>query len=152
VHQIIGPTWEYAIGLSDPSEWDSTLGLLGDPAQLLGAFQDSFNDWHTYTPETAPGEILLRDTEGSISKSFSISSDQIHVNLENTPQFQAIPIPLAIDPWIRYTENWGSKYLGSLEGTSYTWGIDSRIEVKISTTGRLEAYAFNDTLSMMSQP
>ena len=27
IHQIIGPTWEFIIGLSDPSSWDIKLGV-----------------------------------------------------------------------------------------------------------------------------
>ncbi len=37
-HQIVGPTWEFVIGLSDISEWDLSKGVNSDPNQILGAF------------------------------------------------------------------------------------------------------------------
>ncbi len=152
VHQIIGPTWEFSVGLSDPSKWNPGLGLQGDPAQLLGAFQDQYTDWQTYSPEITHDEILLRDKAGSIAKSFSIAGDRIQIHLQNVPQSQKVPVPLAVDPWIRFTPDWGQKYSGKIAGNSYIWGLDPGIMVKVTSTGKIDAYAFNDTLSMMSRP
>ena len=152
VHQIIGPTWEFYVGLSDPSEWNPGFGLRGDPAQLLGAFQDQFTDWQTYSPEITHDEIILRDITGSIAKSFSIAGDRIQIQLQNMSESQKIPIPLAVDPWTRFTPEWGPKYSGITAGNSYIWGVDPGMMVKVTSTGKLDGYAFNDTLSMMSQP
>jgi hypothetical protein len=42
IHQIIGPTWEFIVGMSDPSSWNTFSGVRSDSAQILGAFQDQF--------------------------------------------------------------------------------------------------------------
>ena len=40
-HQLIGPSWQVAVGLSNPSLWDLSAGEAADPGAYPGAFVDS---------------------------------------------------------------------------------------------------------------
>ena len=60
IHQIIGPTWEFTVGLSDPSTWNLSLGLRSDSAQILGGFSNPFHDWDNYNITLLSNNIDIR--------------------------------------------------------------------------------------------
>ena len=39
-HQLVGPSWQFSVGQSDPSVWDASQGIAGDPAAERGAFSE----------------------------------------------------------------------------------------------------------------
>jgi hypothetical protein len=152
VHQIIGPTWEFVVGLSDPSTWQPNLGIRADSAQILGALQDPFSDWKNYTAQIEGNAINLIDNSGAISRSFTLTDDGVDIQIQTSLDVNKTIIPLVVDPWTRFTPGWGNLYFGEISGSSYTWGLQSGIRVRISSSAPISTYAFNDTFSMMSKP
>lgn len=153
IHQIIGPTWEFYVGLSDPSSWNPSLGIRSDSAQILGAFQDSFIRWQKYDPQFSGESLVLTSEDGAKTKSVSISGNKIHIEIHSLDQStRMFQIPLVIDPWIRFSPDWGDDYYGVSTPYSYQWGIKYSETVSIYSSNNISAYAFNDTKSMMSKP
>lgn len=153
IHQIVGPTWEFVVGLSDSSTWKPDLSVSGDPAQLLGAFQDEYNSWKLYNFELSDNSIVLTSTDGSIRKLFTISTSGVQVELNNALQSPEIStIPVVIDPWTRYTPGWGNLYTNKIQPFTVYWGIYAGEMVGIWSTNPLSTFSFIDTRVLMHLP
>jgi hypothetical protein len=151
VHQIIGPTWEFLVGISDRSEWDNSKGLHSDPGQILGAFADNISEWKSYNYIINDNEIVLIDDDMSMRKSIIISPESLHVTIHSTRIKNGyFYIPLVVDPWVRYYPDWGNLYFSSKSSNSFEWGITSGQKVQISTTTQANFYAFNDSRSTIT--
>jgi hypothetical protein len=153
IHQIIGPTWEFVVGLSDPSTWKPNLGVRGDSAQLLGAFQDSFENWNSYKVELQQNKLELFGDNKAIDKSITLLSNSLHIDILNPSQIPSTAdIPLVIDPWFRYNSGWGEAYSTKKEQLNIQWGIKSGEIVEIRATNPLNIFSFNDTRVKMFYP
>jgi hypothetical protein len=149
-HQVIGPTWEFLVGISDSTEWNILNGLHSDPGQVLGAFSDSVSQWGKYNYIVEESKIILSNVDMSMRKTVSISQDMLRVEIRGTTGTKGYYyIPLVIDPWFRYHPGWGDQYFGEKSINTYDWGIVSREMVKIISTTQLQGYAFNDTHSII---
>jgi hypothetical protein len=149
VHQIIGPTWEFMVGISDISEWDNSKGLHSDPGQILGAFADNIREWNNYSYYIIGNEIVLNSSKMSMRKSISISPESLYVDIHSDLLNGSYTyIPLVVDPWVRYYPGWGDLYYGR-STNSFEWGIISGQMVHINTSAEAHFYAFNDTRSTM---
>jgi len=152
-HQIVGPTWEFVIGLSDISEWDLSKGVNSDPNQILGAFYDKDEKWDSPTISNGYNEIEIQNNDMSIRKTFSIQGNIIKINSENRGNHDnTIQIPLVLDPWFRFTEEWGGKYITSLKFGSINWGITSGISVDLLSDNDFALYSFNATRDIIKKP
>jgi hypothetical protein len=152
IHQLIGPTWEFVVGLGDAYTWNPDLGVRGDPAQLLGAFQDAFDSWNRYDVRIINNEVELYDGN-SEQKLFTFIHNSLHVEILNPYQLQGNSIiPLVVDPWLRYTSGWGNLYLQNSLPSLFLWGIIKGETVEIRATNPLNLYSFNDTRAMLSLP
>jgi hypothetical protein len=150
VHQIIGPTWEFMVGIGDITEWDNSKGLHSDPGQILGAFADSIREWNNYSYFINDNEIILNDANMTMRKSISISKESLYVTIHSDLLNGSYTyVPLVVDPWVRYYPGWGNLYIGSKLANSFEWGIKSGEMVHINTSVASHFYAFNDTRSMM---
>jgi hypothetical protein len=153
IHQILGPTWEFIVGLGDPSSWDSKLGLRSDPSQVLGAFQDQYSAWKIYNTYLLGKGIELLSEDMAMRKSVTIYPDKIHIEIMTSRPSEISPlIPLVIDPWQRYTPHWGDSYAGSKVPSGYKWGIITGETVGVYSTNTFETYVFNETLTSLLKP
>ncbi len=153
IHQLIGPTWEFIIGLSDPSTWDAKLGVRGDFDQILGAFQDQFTNWQLYNVKISDNKIELYNDNMSMRKTIEVYPDKIHIDVENNIQSLIDPlIPLVVDPWQRYTTHWGDFYTGVKTPLGYKWGFRLSEMIGINSTSTFNIYRFNETREALSTP
>ena len=153
IHQLIGPTWEFIIGLSDPSSWDVNMGVRGDSAQILGAFQDKFYNWSTYDVNITDHKIELFEENMAMRKSITIFPDKIHIDVENIIRTQIeLVVPLVVDPWLRYTTHWGESYTGVKSQSGFLWGIPMGEMVGINSTNPITIFRFNETREALSRP
>ena len=153
VHQIVGPTWEFVVGLSDISSWKTDLGLRNDENQILGAFQDQFNDWNRYNVSLQENKVILLNDIMTMRKSISVFVDSIHFDIQTSNQLTGYSvIPLVVDPWHRYTPGWGNSYTGNNASNNFIWGINGGERVEIRTTNPIDVYSFNDTHTAMYRP
>jgi hypothetical protein len=153
LHQMLGATWEFNIGISDPSTWDIDAGIIGDPDQVLGSFVDSVRNWHTYQLYIESGKVRMVSPEMSMRKSFTLVSGGIHIDIENlTSELFTARIPLVVDPWIRFTSGWGDRYAQTYTQFGWQWGIVSGENVELRTQNEFIGYAFTDTHEIMAYP
>ena len=152
-HQIIGPTWEFILGISDPSVWNPALGVQGDPDQVLGAFFDGFRDWQMYKFEVIENSISIESSVLAMRKSFSISDNTIHVDVQAPSASDKITqIPLVIDPWMRFASSWDDQYTFTQTSAGYQWGLNSINLVEIRTNAHSIFYPFNLSHDSLAYP
>jgi len=63
-HQLVGSSAQFAIGLSDPSEWHVETGEAADPSVIPGAFTDGTDTWTAYIPTVDADGITFKSTDG----------------------------------------------------------------------------------------
>jgi len=150
IHQIIGPTWEFMLGISDPSEWNPDLGVRADNRQILGAFQDSFTSWNAYQTDVKPGAINLLNAEGTMIKAIHLFENHTSITIQKSEveQFYTY-IPLAVDPWVRFSPGWGDLYTQIATLFSYTWGLRGGETVTIGANIPLTVNTFSDSKDQM---
>lgn len=152
IHQVIGPTSQLAVGLSDPSRWNVRVGPLADPSLIPGAFVDSADPAKTFKMiGVNPGSLSLKSFDGSESKSFSISASTISIAVNSNKPIDQI-IPLVLDPQSRNRPGWGNQYHGNWSGNVFYWGLAKSIELAISTTGSLNTNSFIDSKPSLLKP
>jgi hypothetical protein len=153
IHQIIGPTWELMVGLSDPSTWDASLGVRSDPAQVLGAMQDSFTEWNSYQPSISESSLSLTNDDGTARKSITIDDKGFQLVIQSSRQPSVdLTIPLVLDPWYRFNKNWGTAYTKSGPSPDFHWGITNDESIMVVSSNQVNAYSFIDSYSMMKEP
>lgn len=152
-HQIIGPSWEFILGLSDPSVWNLSLGVRSDPDQVLGAFEDNYDIWSNYTLQLFENNIIMDSANMAIRKSFTISDDSIQVTIHDPDSLlNSTYIPLVVDPWIRFTPGWGDKYTVIKNPYAIRWGINSGEWIELISNNQILFYPFNATHKALSHP
>ncbi len=153
VHQIIGPTWEFVVGLSDPSTWSLSPGVRSDSDQVLGEMAYKFNNWKQYDYILVNNKITLYCDNMTMRKTVIVNPNGIQIELEgsNTSPGQ-LAIPLVLDPWVRFTTGWGSLYQSVQRPDSFSWSVVSNVSVEITSTNKLYSYPFNATQPKLSYP
>jgi hypothetical protein len=66
-----------------------------------------------------------------------------------------VKIPLVLDPWIRFSPDWGDQYYDQKNLQSWIWGIHEGPEVEITTNGDIKLHPFTSskqTLSVRENP
>jgi hypothetical protein len=152
-HQIIGPTWQFMLGVSDPSEWDFSLGVRSDPGQILGAFVDEISKSDNFEVKLSNNKISFINDDHSLYRSFMIGNNVINVEFNDARlQNNVAQIPLVLDPWTRYTKDWGDKYSYRLSAQGVEWEIISVIAVTIHSNQQIKLYTFNATHDALINP
>jgi hypothetical protein len=155
-HQIIGPTWQFMLGVSDPSEWDFSLGISSDPGQILGAFVDEISTWDNFEVSTSNNRIEFINEDLSVYRSFMITNNKIIVEIKDERhQNDIAQIPLVLDPWTRYTKDWGDKYTSRQSTQGIEWKIITGLSITIQSNQQINLYPFNathDALIMSEDP
>ena len=121
IHQIVGPAWEFATGLSDRTLWQTNLGSAADPSQIPGAFFDVDSPWRMYTSLlNADGSVTFSSLDGNV-KTYRLTEDG--VLLEYNGKSQKLKAGLALDPWRRFQTGWGKDYSGTSDTDSLQWQL-----------------------------
>jgi hypothetical protein len=148
-HQLVGPSSQFTIGLSDPSQWHPELGQAADPSVIPGAFSDDNQTWRVYTAQVSPGSIEFASPDGSRVKTYALTENGIDINYRTSSSVSS-RIPLALDPQIFYFEPTG--YTGSLASKTWTWGQTNGIQVEVVCTSSLSVQSFTDSFPYLSLP
>lgn len=148
-HQIVGPTSQFVVGLSDPSEWDLELGEASDPGAITGAFEDGLGPWVTYDFEISGEGIVFANPDESIGKTFRMSVDGLVVDYQASAPV-SIRIPLVVDPQEFFIGP--STYTITQTPTSLIWGSEQGISVEISSNVTITAENFAEALPFLTLP
>jgi hypothetical protein len=155
IHQVVAPSSHFLVGMSAPTAWDPTQGIAGDPMHLRGAFSDfpgvALNpNWDLAQIETAPGMIRFEYPDNGLRKLFMLEPTGILVLYETDFPLR-IQIPLAVDPWNRFSSGWGESYIDERHDQKWRWGIEG-FQVELSTSGRLSTHSFNASYEALLEP
>ncbi len=147
VHQLVAPASQFAVGLSDPSEWHPERGDAADPRLVMGAFSDTTGTFDEYRVRTGEGEIWLTGTGGA--KNFRLGGDGLEVRYQAPGPVRTL-IPLAVDPQAFYFAP--SDLLADLSPVSWTWGPADGIRAEVRTEADFLAYGFTTLWVYMDSP
>ncbi|GAB4489387.1 MAG: hypothetical protein Fur0016_21770 [Anaerolineales bacterium] len=104
--QVIGPTAQFFIGLSDRAQWDLSKGEVADPAQIMGAFGDADDSFRPYQAEITENAIRFVSADRR-EKAYRLTESGLEAALSPSIESQ---IPLALAPQTRFTPGWAEKY------------------------------------------
>ena len=170
IHQIVAPTWQFNVGLSDPTTWDLHAGLASDPGQLRGAFSDipagyAGTSWQESKATLIPGQITFTTSDGKLTKTIHLTSFGLHVEYQASYPL-IVQIPLAIDPWVRFKPGWGDLYqeipcsspdaycskvytIDPQVKAVWGWELKNGPQIAIGTTSSLNPYPFTVSRDLM---
>ena len=148
-HQLVGPSYQFAIGLSDPSEWNLADGQAADQSAIPGAFSDGTGTWSDYTPTLLADGIVFTDSDSDRVKTYRLVENGIQV-LYQAQGPVSTRIPLAIDPQVFYSGP--TEYRAALAPYSWTWGLASGTAVEVHTDAVLSAEGFISALPFLASP
>jgi hypothetical protein len=147
LHQLVGPSSQFAVGLSDPSEWHPELGEAADPSVIAGAFVDSTGPWTDYTPTITADGITFTSLDGSEVKKYQLTENGIEVRYQVDGPVNT-RIPLAVDPQEFYSGP--TDYRSILTSHSWFWSLAGRVDVEVRTDALLFADGFTSALPFIN--
>ena len=146
-HELVGPSSQFAIGLSDPSEWHPELAEAADPSVIPGAFTDATGTWTAYTPTIHPDRITFASPDGRLLKTYQLTENGIDVHYQ-VPGPVSTRIPLAVDPHRYYSDP--TEYRATLAPHAWTWSLAEGSSVEVSTDATLSAEGFISAIPFLS--
>jgi len=148
--QIIGPTAQFFIGLSDRSRWDLSKGEGADPAQVMGAFAEAEDAFRPYQPEMTENVIRFVSMEGRV-KTYHLTENGLEATFSSP--FETL-IPLVVAPQIRFSPGWSAKYHLERLPDGLRFGVVGgpmvRIQVAAGEVGAVDS--FLDALPSLAFP
>ena len=146
-HQLVGSSAQFAIGLSDPSEWHVETGEAADPSVIPGAFTDGTDTWTAYIPTVDADGIIFKSTDGRLVKTYQLTDHGIKVQYQ-APGQVSTQIPLIVDPNRYYSGP--TQYRATLTPHTWTWSLVGAGSVEVSSDATLAADGFISATPFLS--
>ena len=146
VTQIVGPSSQFIVGLSDPREWNLAAGPLADPLNISGAFAIP---WKTHQVETL--ENGIRFLAPGIEKTFQLTETGLRGEIRSEPALN-YQIPLAVAPETRFQPAWMDQYQETKIPQGLIWGIKDGTKIKILSSDEISNHKFQDTYFFLAKP
>jgi len=147
-HQLVGPSSQFTVGLSDPSDWHPDLGEAADPTVISGAFNDGTDLWQVHA-RVNPAALTFTSPDDLHQKTYTLSENGIAVTYQGFGPI-SVSIPLTVDPQAFYFSP--GEYQSSPTPGGWTWGLASSIRVEVHSNAALSAQNFTDSQSFLSGP
>jgi hypothetical protein len=151
LHQLVGPSWQVAVGLSDPTLWHPELGEAADPGAYPGAFAEVDEPFMPYTASLAGDRIVFVSEDGARTKTFRLTGAGLEVTYRLQEPATA-RIALLVDPWVRTSPGWAGKYFLEQSAQEVRWGLQGGPLADLQAPGPLDVYAFNEGLDLLGEP
>lgn len=151
LQQLIGPSWQAAVGLGDPSRWDLSRGEAADPGAYPGAFTDLDEPFEAYQPAIAGDTLVFTSLDGARIKTFSLTETGLEVSYQ-VQEPVTTQIPLLVEPGTRFTLGWAGKYMQENTPGGVAWGLGNGPMVRIQAQGQVTMRAFNESLDLLAGP
>ena len=151
IHQFITPPAQVIAGLSPANAWNLTGGLYADPAALPGAF---YEPGVQYQPILSSGSLAFISSDAAVRKEFTLLDDGLLVEYSFSANFtnRILLIPLALDPWRRFSPGWVDLYPPPAQCTSgWGWQIEPGIFICLSAPS-FTTTGFSDSPARIGQP
>ena len=146
-HQWIGPSAQFAVGLSDPSEWHPERGEAADPSVIPGAFTDASDTWTIYTPTIHSDEISFASPDNRLVKTYQLTQNGIKVQYQ-APGPVSTRIPLAVDPQQYYSRP--VDYRATRVPHAWTWSLTGGSSMEVRSDASLSAEGFISAIPFLS--
>ena len=117
-HQLIGPSSQFLTGASQPTEWDLSRGLAADPEVIPGAFAGPGGP---YQAALDSGSLTFTSLDG-FSKTYRLTPSGLRLEYRTSIPVLA-QLPLALDPWVRFSPGWSDRYHGQAIPQGWTWEL-----------------------------
>lgn len=145
VHQLVGPSSQFIVGLGDPSTYDLTAGDAADPAMITGGLVDAPPPWPLYRATFELDGLQISSPDGNVTKTFRLKPDGLSIEY-HAAEPRVLEIPLALDPWQRGAPGWAERYqLRSING-GWSWGLLDGPAVTVLASSPTVVYPFNASL------
>jgi hypothetical protein len=142
IHEVIGPTHQLSLGLSEPSTWNIQNGLYADAGQILGALADSPAQWSSYQYNISPDHLVMTSTDMATRKTFTITDSVISLQVDRMDSRRNYQIPFVIDPWLMYEPDWAKLY-SIMDHNNYSLlSIEGLLSIRVSSTTQLSIASF----------
>lgn len=151
LHQIIAPTSQFIIGLGDPSSWQLDNREGAETAGVHGAFVDSPPPWVQYNVSGKNAELTFTSPDQSVTKEFSLFDNGIKIEISGIDSIST-QIPIAIDPWKRFSPAWSESYSYQPIPEGFMFRINDQSVLKILTDSSISAQMFIDSFEHLSGP
>jgi hypothetical protein len=151
VHQLIAPTSQFLVGQADPSTWDLSAGDAADPGVVSGAFIDVSPPWNPYYPVFSEHSLTLTAPGGHPKKTFTIIPQGLSIDVQISSPLKT-QIPLALDPWKRFSPGWVEEYQSTRLSDGWIWQIAGGPQLSIRSSAPIALHAFNESLPKMDHP
>jgi hypothetical protein len=147
-HQLIGPSSQFGVGLSDPSMWQPGKGENADPSVIAGAFSDDSNIWKLRTPVSGD-EITFASPDGNQLKTYRLTQSGLSVTYQGAG-IHSTSIPLALDPDSFYFGP--TQYKSTTATGELTWGLIDGEQIKVDSDAVMSMESFTDSQTFFSSP
>jgi hypothetical protein len=146
ITQLVAPSSQFAVGLSDPLGWDLAAGVQADPGVIPGGFA---GPWDEYRVEHIANGVRLKST--SVSKTFTLANEGLHIEyVSETPIEAQIPLGIMTENYL--SSGWAGRFEGEELPQGWAWGIKDNAQALIQTSGRLTHQTFRDDIPALSLP
>jgi hypothetical protein len=151
VHQLIGPSSQFITGLSDRAAWDPNAGLQADAGVIAGAFTGPGKGYQAEWQD----EMLVFSLPGAAAvKSFQLTDHGLAavVRLALAEVYPEVSIPLALDPWRRFTPGWADQYRSVESDRAWRWELGDGPGVEVRTSSILQGTSFLASRPLFAAP
>lgn len=145
IHQLVGPSSQLIVGLSDPSTWISQEGRLFDPSIIPAAFAKAAAKMQA---QISPENIVFTSPEGSLRFDYHLLSDGISLSMTGLPPGgeYSLSIPILFDPWMRFAPGWTKLFSQSLTGEEWNLQAEGQTVLTVRADAELSSASFLDSL------
>ena len=144
VHQLVAPTSQLIVGLSDALDWDLSAGEGAEPSGIQGAFVDSRPPWEVYQVEILQDGMRLTSPDGQVQKTFRLTPSGLSVEIRTSASIP-VEIPIVVDPWLRFRPGWADRYQVDSLPDGFAWQLGDGTHLEVRSTIDLQAFAFTDS-------
>lgn len=144
--QIIGPSAQLVVGLSDPARWQPEAGPFADPAVYPGGFStgDPLQDF-----QSGEAQLILFYPQYTIAYQLLDLGLEVHLRCRQTAgcQIPALDVPLVLTPQTRFDQDWAETYgyAFSANGSMLNIGWFDGLRVQVHSTTALQLASFSDS-------
>lgn len=151
LHQIIAPTSQFIVGLGDPSTWQLDAGEGAETAGIHGAFTENPPPWEQYYVIVSDNQLTFTSPDQRITKVFSLSETGLRADFHTSDPI-SFQIPVAIDPWTRFSPDWSDAYSYHPIPEGYLIQLDDQLSLEVLTDSSISAQMFTDSRGHLAVP
>jgi len=115
------------------------------PILSRGAFADDSSHLDTFHAYPSSGKITFTSHENALEKTYILIPDGLRVEIKSDEQL-ITQIPLALDPWKRFSPGWQEEYSSVKSSKGWVWSINNGPQVEINSTASQSFSPFTASL------